>query len=253
MKKVMFLLVLALGFAACGGQQKKAEGETEEIVVADNTLSDQEIAEGWILLFDGQTPGNWRGYNKEVFPNGWEVADGMLRCFSSGRGEAGGLEGGDIIYDEKFSNFELSLEWKISPGGNSGIFYLATENPDLVIWQTAPEYQVLDNTTHPDGRDGLHSAGALYDMIGVAQDKVKPVGEWNQTKILVYKGLVEHWLNGEKVVEYHLWTPEWNEMVAKSKFPEYNPDWAEVAQEGYIGLQDHGDDVWYKNIKLRKL
>jgi adenosylhomocysteinase len=139
------------------------------------------------------------------------------------------------------------------PGGNSGIFYLAQESPDLTIWQTAPEMQVLDNTTHPDGREGLHSAGALYDMIGVEQDKVKPVGEWNQVKILVFKGLVEHWLNGEKVVSYHLWTPEWYEMVANSKFPKYNPNWAEVAQEGYIGLQDHGDDVWYKNIKLKKL
>ena len=250
MKKVIFLLIVAFALAACGGQQQKADAED---VVVDNTLTEAEIEEGWVLLFDGENPGNWRGYNKDYFPSGWEIADGMIRCFSSGRGEAGGLEGGDIIYDEKFSNFELSLEWKISPGGNSGIFYLAQESPDMTIWQTAPELQVIDNSSVPDDRDGLHSAGALYDLIGVPQDKVKPVGEWNQVRVLINNGLVEHWLNGELVVEYNLWTPEWYDMVAGSKFPQYNPDWADVPQNGYIGLQDHGDDVWYKNIKLREL
>jgi hypothetical protein len=255
MKRLLYLLMITLIMVACGGQQQKATDTktTVDEVAKDNALTEAEKEAGWILLFDGNQPGKWRGYNKEYFPNGWVVEDGMLRCIGTGRGEAGGLEGGDIIYDEKFQNFELSLEWKISPGGNSGIFYLAQESADKTIWQTAPEMQVLDNTTHPDGRDGLHSAGALYDMIGVAQDKVKPVGEWNQVKILVFKGLVEHWLNGELVVKYHLWTPEWYEMVANSKFPQYNPDWAEVAQEGYIGLQDHGDDVWYKNLRLRRL
>ncbi|MDZ4204894.1 MAG: DUF1080 domain-containing protein [Bacteroidales bacterium] len=250
MKKMIYLLSITLLFAACGGAQQKPESEEAAEV---NTLTQAEMDAGWMLLFDGETPGNWRGYSKEYFPNGWAVVEGMLRCIGSGRGEAGALEGGDIIYDEKFQNFELSLEWKISVGGNSGIFYLAQELSDKTIWQTAPEMQVLDNTTHPDGRDGVHSAGALYDMIGVDQDKVKPVGEWNHVKILVFKGLVEHWLNGEKVVEYHLWTPEWNDMVASSKFPKYNPDWANIAEEGFIGLQDHGDDVWYRNIKLRKL
>jgi len=252
--KHLFLLFLMTGllFMACKGQ--KAPDETKkEAVQMDNTLSSEEIQDGWILLFDGKTTGMWRGYNKKEFPKGWVIEDGALMIKGSGRGEAGAEEGGDLIYDEKLKNFELTLEWKVSPGGNSGIFYLAQELPDKTIWQTAPEMQVLDNTTHPDGRDGLHSAGALYDMIGVDQNKVKPVGEWNQVKILIYRGLVEHWLNGERVVSYHLWTPEWKEMVAKSKFPQYNPDWVNVAEEGYIGLQDHGDDVWYRNIKLKKL
>lgn len=254
MKRFVYLLLIGFIASACGSGQPKATDESAaEEVVADNTLTRAETEAGWMLLFDGKEAGKWRGYNKDYFPTGWKIEDGMIRCIGSGRGEAGSLEGGDIIFGEKFQNFELSLEWKISPGGNSGIFYLAQESPELTIWQTAPEMQVLDNTTHPDGRDGLHSAGALYDMIGVSQDKVKPVGEWNQVKILIFKGLVEHWLNGEKVVSYHLWTPEWYDMVANSKFPKYNPDWAEVAQEGYIGLQDHGDDVWYKNIKIRKL
>lgn len=255
MKKNFLFLLFVFVVTACQQSPQKTQETNQNTVeaVADNTLTQAETDAGWILLFDGQTPGKWRGYGKDHFPKGWMVEDGTLRCLSSGRGEAGAQDGGDILYDEKFQNFELSIEWKISDGGNSGIFYLAQEIPGKSIWQTAPEMQVLDNTKHPDGRDGIHSAGALYDMIGVDQKKVKPVGEWNQAKVLVFKGTVEHWLNGEKVVEYHLWTPEWNEMVAKSKFPQYNPDWVNVAQEGFIGLQDHGDDVWYKNIKIRRL
>ena len=191
MKRFIYLLLIGFVVAACGGGQPKATDESAaEEVAADNTLTKAEAEAGWIMLFDGKEAGKWRGYNKTYFPSGWKIEEGMIRCIGSGRGEAGSLEGGDIIYDEKFRNFELSLEWKISPGGNSGIFYLAQESPELTIWQTAPEMQVLDNTTHPDGRDGLHSAGALYDMIGVSQDKVKPVGEWNQAKILIFKGLV---------------------------------------------------------------
>ncbi len=256
MKKIVLFLMLGLAIVSCQNAANKTvenKAAAQPEVVADNTLSAAEAEAGWMLMFDGTTPGKWRGYGKDYFPTGWKIENGMLQCIGSGRGEAGAHDGGDIIFDEKFQNFELTLEWKISEGGNSGILYLAQELPGKTIWQTAPEMQVLDNTKHPDGREGLHSAGALYDMIGVSADKVKAVGEWNQVKLLIYKGLVEHWLNGEKVVEYHLWTPEWNEMVAKSKFPQYNPDWANVAQEGFIGLQDHGDDVWYKNIKIRKL
>lgn len=258
MKKLLFISMVAiLGFASCNNNPKQtdnsAKADSTE-VAAPNALTQAETTDGWILLFDGTAPGKWRGYNKDHFPAGWEVVDGALHCKGSGRGEAGGeKDGGDIMFPEKFQNFELSLEWKISEGGNSGIFYLAQESPEKTIWQTAPEMQVLDNIKHPDGRDEIHCAGALYDLIPVAKDKVKPVGEWNQAKILVFKGLVEHWLNGQKVVEYHLWTPEWDAMVAKSKFPEYNKDWAKVAQEGYIGLQDHGDDVWYRNIKIKKM
>lgn len=235
-KYILPALIIVMSLSACKSTKKATSA-------SDNSIS----------LFDGKTPGLWRGYNKDHFPTGWEAVNGTLHCKGSGRGEAGSKEGGDIIYPEKFQNFELSLEWKISDGGNSGIFYLAQESPEKTIWQTAPEMQVLDNIKHPDGRDEIHCAGSLYDLIGVAKDIVKPVGEWNQAKILVYKGLVEHWLNGQKVVTYHLWTPDWNAMVAKSKFPTYNPNWADVAQEGYIGLQDHGDDVWFRNIKIKKL
>lgn len=178
-------------------------------------------------------------------------------CKGSGRGEAGSIEGGDIIYDKKFGNFHLKLDWKISEGGNSGIFYLGQESPDFeTIWRTAPEMQILDNERHPDsilGKDGNRKAGSLYDLIPADPQNTKPAGEWNSVEIICFKGTVVHKMNGETVLEYHLWTDDWNNLVAGSKFPELNPNWANVASEGYIGLQDHGDDVWFRNIKIKEL
>lgn len=224
-----------------------------------NQLTKKEKADGWVLLFDGKTAEGWRNYNKTTFPNGWDITeDGNLHCPGSGRGEAGGKDRGDIIYGaKKFGNFHLKLEWKISKGGNSGIFYLGQESPSLDhIYKTAPEMQVLDNENHPDakaGTAGNRQAGSLYDLYPAVPQNAKPAGEWNSVEIKVYKGSVWHIQNGEVVVEYHLWTPEWNQLVANSKFPKLNPNWADVATEGYIGLQDHGDDVWFRNIKIKEL
>ena len=180
-----------------------------------------------------------------------------MKLKGSGNGEAGATTGGDLVYGtQKFSNFDLKIEWKISEGGNSGIFYLAQEVPGKEIWRTAPEFQVLDNDRHPDamlGKDGNRKAGSLYDLIPAKPQNTKPAGEWNSAEIIVYQGTVVHKQNGETILEYHLWTPEWNELVKNSKFPTYNTDWAKVAKEGLIGLQDHGNDVWYRNIKIRKL
>lgn len=268
MKRIQIASLLFLGLIlSCNTAKKEKEAEAETVekevvkevtmTMEPNTLSEAEKAEGWKLLFDGETSEGWRNYGKETFPDGWMIVDGMIHCPGSGRGEAGGKDRGDIIYDDKFSNFHLKLEWKISEGGNSGIFYLGQESDEYdYIWKTAPEMQILDNEKHPDaqmGVDGNRQAGSLYDLIAADPQNAKPVGEWNQVEIMVYKGSVWHKQNGEKVVEYHLWTPEWNEMVADSKFPALNEDWAEVASEGYIGLQDHGDDVWFRNIKIKEL
>ncbi len=244
--KMLFVFAIAASFISCGSGKEKKNVETKTAE-----------AEVWTFLFDGSTTQGWRNYNKTTFPEqGWEIVDGTLHCKGSGRGEAGG-GGGDILYDKKFSNFHLKLEWKISEGGNSGIFYLAQESPELdFIWKTAPEMQVLDNAKHPDaeaGKDGNRKAGSLYDLIPAVPQNAKPAGEWNTAEIKVYKGSVWHMQNGETVLEYHLWTPEWNTLVAGSKFPALNPNWANVAAEGYIGLQDHGDDVWYRNIQIREL
>jgi hypothetical protein len=179
-----------------------------------------------------------------------------LHCISTRVGEGGAHDGGDIIYDKKFKNFQLKAEWKISTGGNSGIFYLGQEIPEWPTWKTAPEMQVLDNINHIDaglGKDGNRQAGSLYDLIPAKPQNAKTVGEWNSIEIIVYKGTVVHKQNGETVLEYHLWTDDWKNQVKDSKFPSLNPDWANVAQEGYIAFQDHGDNVWYRNVKIKEL
>lgn len=205
-----------------------------------NTLSKVEAKEGWRLLFDGQSLDQWRGYKKETLPDGWKPqADGSFS-------KVGG--GGDLVTKEQFDDVELMLEWKISPGGNSGIFYRATEEFGA-IYESAPEMQVLDNTKHADGKNPKTSAGANYALIACTMDVSKPVGEWNAVRLLIVGQHVEHWLNGVKVVEYELGSPAWQELVKGSKFAA----WAGYgkAAKGHIGLQDHGDQVWYRNVKVR--
>jgi len=259
----IMVIFIASILTACG-ENKKTSEENQEAAVAENDLetsvnelSQKEKEEGWVLLFDGKTTKGWRGYGKDSFPsNGWDIEDGSLKVLGTGSGEAGG--GGDIIYDEQFKDFELSLEWKISEGGNSGIFYLAQEIDGEPIYTSSPEMQVLDNDRHPDaklGKDGNRKAGSLYDLIPAKPQNAKPVGEWNKVSIIVYQGTVVHSQNGENVVEYHLWTDQWKEMVKNSKFK----DWGNFLnaggndKKGYIGLQDHGDDVWFRNIKIKRM
>jgi hypothetical protein len=259
MKKILFILTIALVMTSFknSGTPAKDQGHKNAITAPDstalNTLTAREAKDGLVLLFDGKTTDKWRGYDKKDFPKGWEIADNAMHCIGSGRGEAG--QGGDIITKEKFKNFELTLEWKISEGGNSGIFYLAQEIPGEPIWKSAPEMQVLDNAKHPDaklGVDGNRQAGSLYDLIPAKPQNAKPAGEWNTVKIMVYKGSVVHYQNDVKVLEYHLWTDDWKKMCADSKFKDYSA-FVNTASEGFIGLQDHGDDVWFRNIKIRKL
>lgn len=205
-----------------------------------NSLTPEEVAEGWQLLFDGSLAG-WRGYRRSDVPSGWSVQDGAL-AFSPGAGS------GDLITEAIFANFELVLEWKISPGGNSGIFYRTTEAEAAPYW-TAPEMQILDNAGHADGSVANTSAGSNYGLHAPSQDVTKPAGEWNQVRIAVWGPHVEHWMNGVKVVEYELWSEQWRKLVAATKFGEW-PGYG-MAREGHIGLQDHGDPVWFRNIKIR--
>lgn len=241
----LFVMVFSIALLASCGNTVKTE-KSAEATAADET---------WEVLFDGTSTDAWRGYGKETFPeNGWVIEDGNLLIMGSGRGEAGG-GGGDIITKKTYRNFELTLEWKVSEGGNSGIFYLAQEVVGDPIYKSSPEMQILDNEKHPDaklGVDGNRQAGALYDLIPAVPQNAKPVGEWNEVKITVYKGTVIHWMNGANVVEYHLWTDDWKEMCANSKFKDW-PNFINTAEEGYIGLQDHGDDVWFRNIKIKEL
>lgn len=237
---ILVLVAVLFGLMACSEKEP-----------ALNTLSKKEIKEGWQLLFDGTTSNGWRGYNKDKFPeSGWAIKDGVLFCEASNRGEAG--SGGDIITEKKFSNFELKLEWKIAKAGNSGILYLVTEIPGEAIWHNAPEMQILDDENFPMELNPEQLAGAIYDLVPPVPQNVKPFGEWNQIRILVNNGKIEHWQNGAKVAECTLWTPEWEAMVMKSKFKDY-PGFLNMSKDGYIGIQDHGGGAWFRNIKVREL
>ena len=220
-------------------------------------------AKGFITLFDGKTFAGWRGYGKTYVPSKWVIEDGCIKLDSQKKGE-----GGDIIFAHEFGNFELEMEWKISKGGNSGIFYLGKEETNAdgglePIYISCPECQVLDNENHPDaklGVDGNRKSTSLYDMIPAKPQNAKPFGEWNTAKITVFKGSVWHYQNGEEVLEYHLWTPKWKEMLDNSKFRadgEFPAAYGLLLNmggenhEGYIGFQDHGDDVWYRNVRIK--
>ncbi len=235
---------------ACGGDSERASAaQDDQGQVPDQpgqepaapSLTPEEAAAGWRLLFDGTLDG-WRGYRRDDVPAGWSVQDGTL-AFDPGRD--GG--GGDLITVDQFADFELAFEWKIGPGGNSGLFFRLTEEERAPYW-TGPEMQVLDNAGHADGRNPETSAGANYGLHAPSRDTTKPAGEWNQARVVAHGTRVEHWLNGERVVAYELWTEEWRALVAATKFAEW-PGYG-MAESGHIGLQDHGDPVWYRNIKL---
>lgn len=243
---MILLLFLAAGlFLSCTTEEETTVADTEHAI---NTLSQTEIDEGWILLFDGETTDGWRGYNRDSFPeNGWVIEDHTLKVEAR-------TGGGDIIYDQKFHNFHLKLDWKVSEAGNSGIFYLAQEIENTPIWHSAPEMQILDNHGHPDanqGVDGNRQAGSLYDLIPADPQNFRGAGEWNSIEIIINNGNVTHIQNGVSVLEFELGTEEWDEMVANSKFEPL--DIFGIDQPGYIGLQDHGDDVWFRNIKILDL
>lgn len=218
-----------------------------------NTLTQKERDNGWTLLFDGETTDGWRGYNKESFPDkGWTVEDGRLIIREAG-GEANHT-GGDIVTVDTYDDFVLKLEWKVGKGGNSGVFYRALEQQGVPIYWSAPEMQVLDNVHHPDaerGEDGNRKAGSLYDLIPAHPQPFTGHGEWQQVKLVANGSHIEHWLNGEKVLEYELGTPEWYRMIRDSKF-ECHPEFGD-SREGYIGLQDHGTRVEFRNIKIKEL
>jgi hypothetical protein len=206
--------------------------------VQDNTLTEDEKKAGWKLLFDGKTTEGWKGYKKDKVSDGWQVVDGAL----STKGKSG-----DICTVEEFADFEFVIDWKISPGGNSGIMYRVAETKGAP-YETGPEYQVLDDDKHGDGKNPLTSAGSIYAVYPPAKKTAKPVGEWNHTKIVCKGAHVEHWLNSEKMAEAEIGSEDWNAKVAKSK-------WAKVASygketKGHIDLQDHGNKVEFKNIKI---
>lgn len=212
---------------------------------ADGALSEVGRAAGWVVLFDGSNADAWRGYQHKAFPSkGWVIEDGCLKVQSGGGG-------GDIITRDQYGDFELVLEFKCAPKANSGIMYRVAEKHSTT-WQTGPEYQVLDDAGHGLSPTDKTSAGALYDMYAPSEAKiVRGAGEFNEVRIRLHHGWLEHWLNGVKVVECRVDSPEWKDVIAASKFKGY--EGFGLQPSGHIALQDHGDDVWFRNIRVRDL
>jgi hypothetical protein len=240
------IALLAAGLAADGLRAQAppapagAEGEATV-----NTLTAAEKKEGWELLFDGKSLDSWRGYRTKDLPGGWSARDGALRFDPPADGQSA-----DIVTQKQYEDFELALEWAVEPAGNSGIFFRVSEDTPRT-YETGPEYQVLDNTGHRDGQKAETSAGSNYALHPPVKDVTRPVGEWNEARIRVEGAHVEHWLNGTKLLEYELWTPEWKALVAASKFasmPRYG-----LNHKGHIALQNHGDPVRFRNLKIRPL
>jgi len=231
MKSIMFILVFALVSLSVLAQ-------SEQI----NTLTQKEKTEGWRLLFNGKNLDGWRKFQgKEI--SGWKVIDGVLN--NSG---VGSDHGGDIVTSEKFQNFKLYLEWKVAPQSNSGIFYHVNEKLGGAIYESAPEYQLIDDKGWPDKIHDDQYSGADYAMYAPQNAVVKNINEWNETLIIVEGSHVQHFLNGVKVVEYNLWDADWNLRKEKGKwkdFPSYG-----MAKKGQIGLQDHGGLAQFRNIKI---
>ncbi len=219
-----------------------------------NQLTDAERKAGWKLLFDGKTTKGWHNYGKKTIGSSWKIADGALMLDVVARQDGGwqAQDGGDIVTDGEYENYELRLDWKIAPCGNSGIMFNVTETDKFQYpWQTGPEMQVLDNTCHPDAAIEKHRAGDLYDLITASPLTVRPAGEWNRVRLRIQNGQLEQWLNGRKVVETTLFTPAWAELIAVSKFKDMSG--FGQSRKGRISLQDHGDRVWFRNIKIKEL
>lgn len=228
-------------------------------IVENNVLTEAEKKEGWVLLFDGKSNNGWRGAYMETFPDsGWVVKDGMLTVLSSGGAES--RNGGDIVTTQEYDNFELAFDFKLTEGANSGVKYFVVEQkPKPQGSAFGLEYQVLDDDKHPDakmGKNGNRTISSLYDLIPAKDKKVNPIGEWNHGRIVVKGDQVEHWLNGTKVVAFKRGNEEFRNLVSESKYaaPDYNKNGRfGEAPKGHILLQDHGDEVSYRNIKIRQL
>jgi hypothetical protein len=231
------IALAALVVACSPGTTQMDQPGAENVIMIDA----KEAREGFTPLFNGHDLAGWRGYKQPHAPAGWTVQDGMIVRTTGG---------GDLITENDFANFELRLDWKISPGGNSGIFYRGTEEYEAIYW-SAPEMQILDDAVHADGRNRLTSAGSDYGLYAAPEGVVHPAGEWNSVRLIVNGNKVEQWLNGQKVVEYELGSADWTAKVAASKFSQW-PGYGKAAR-GHIGLQDHGDRVWFRNIRIKML
>ncbi len=251
MKKGMLTLAItlvAIGIMAYQSENNNKEAEVEERIILEKVEGD------WLSLFDGQTTKGWNNYGSDQIGPAWQVQDGTLYLNASR--DADGkrtLAGGDIVTNAEFENFHLKLGWKISENGNSGIMFYVNEDKDKFPypWNTGPEMQILDNSGHADGQIESHRAGDLYDLVKSSSEPVRPVGEWNEVEIISQNSKLRFILNGLTIVETSLWDESWKQLIAGSKFKSM-PGFG-TFQNGKISLQDHGDDVWFRNILIKRL
>jgi hypothetical protein len=246
MKRTTFkkigISLLVISLIACTNKNTK-----KDTVASDQPETKTEAE--WISLFDGKTLNGWHGFNKKGEVKNWTIEDSALVCLGAAQGDTGG----DIVSDKEFENFELKWDWKITKGGNSGVMYHVIEDAKYKApYETGPEYQVLDDVGFPEKLEEWQKTGADYAM-NLANDKkkLKPVGEWNSSKIVFNKGHVEHWLNGEKIVEFQAWDETWTKAKTEGKWKDF-PDYGS-AKKGRIALQDHGNKAYFKNIMIREL
>lgn len=244
--KLLITIAAVAAFTSCNTADEKSNSTAVEMKA---TGSDT----GWISLFDGTSTAGWHSYGKTTVGEAWKVADGALYLDTTQKEGWQIKGGGDIVTNDEFENFDLKLEWKIAPNGNSGVIFYVHEDTSKYkyVWNTGPEMQVLDNNGHPDSKITKHRAGDLYDLISCSKETVKPAGEWNEAEIVSNNGKLDFFLNGTNVVSTSLWDSAWKQLLAGSKFK----DMADFGtyKKGRIALQDHGNAVWYRNIKIKKL
>ncbi|WP_160714484.1 3-keto-disaccharide hydrolase [Chitinophaga solisilvae] len=262
MKKLLVpaLSVIAVTVMSCGGGATKEAKDstvvtdtvaTSPVAAADTTvitsLSEADKAAGWELLFNGTSKDGWRGF-KGKSTDTWVAENGILHCLGSTTDKSD--KRGDLMTDKEYENFELSADWKLAAQGNSGILYMVTEEFDAP-YLSGPEYQIIDDNNFPEKLEDWQKSGANYAMNPPLVMAANPIGQWNNTRIVVNKGHVEHWLNGQKTAEYDLWTDDWKKHKAEGKWKDAKG--YGMAKKGHITLQDHGSEIWFKNMKIKKM
>lgn len=247
MNQFMNLLFAATLFTACSSSKVTTTS------AQPNTLTKQEKKEGFQLLFDGSTTSGWHTYGYNTAGNAWAVSHGAISLNMATKNNWTKNESHDLVTNEEYENFHFSYDWKIGTNGNSGVIFLVNEDKAKFrnTYQTGPEMQVIDNNGHPDAKNIKHRAGDLYDLISSSSEPAKPALEWNHAEIILNKGKLDFYLNGVHIINTTMWDDNWKKMVAGSKFKSM-PAFATFTK-GRIALQEHGEEVWFRNLKIRKL
>ncbi|MEO8794068.1 MAG: DUF1080 domain-containing protein [Daejeonella sp.] len=252
MQNFLYLIAIGTVLSSCG-TQKSTTDNMSTTTTESNSNVNSNSNDGWVSLFDGQNLDKWHTYGKSSAGAAWKIDDNSIHLDATNKSSWQVAGGGDLITNEEYGDFDLKLEWKIAENGNSGIiFYIHEDTTKYKYpWNTGPEMQVLDNNGHPDGKIHKHRAGDLYDLIPSKSEPVKPVGEWNQVEIVSKDGKLDFYLNGTNVVSTNIWDDNWKTLIAGSKFATM-PGFG-TYKSGHIALQDHGDNVWFRNIMIKRL